>query len=51
MEKRVQGTFYVCVYERVQRVRGLDPQAERTATLTLASGVILLLLLLLRLLL
>ena len=33
------------VYVRVQRVQGLDRQAERTATLTLASCVLLLLLL------
>ena len=35
------------VYVRVQRVQGLDRQAERTATLTPASCVLLLLLLLL----
>ena len=39
-EYRVRITY---VYVRVQRVRGLDPQAERTVTLTLASYVRLLL--------
>ena len=44
-KERVQGTYYTCVYVRVERVQGLDRQAERTATLTLASCFLLLLLL------
>ena len=47
-KERVQSTYYSTdVYVGVQRVQGLDRQAERAATLTLASYVLLLLLLLL----